>query len=125
MQPFHIYALIETKIKLIEMKRYLVFVLIFFLVFLINLNLVNALDYMDKYSSRGYYFDSGEYAEEAGIPGTEGLPAEVPTKVPFQETQVASQQTMSQFYTLVFQFFGMVILLILLIILIQTLISSQ
>lgn len=101
-----------------SMKKYILFYLIIFLVLIIQFNLVSASAtrchiYVDGICTTWYY-----YASEAEAPPS------APAEVPFQQTQILSQQIISQFITLVFQFFGMVLLFILLIILLQSLVES-
>jgi hypothetical protein len=96
-------------------------VLIFFLFFIIELKLVNADvrcrgGYINGICTSWYYYDSRTEGE---------VPEAQPTEVPFQETQTMSQWVLSQFFTLVFQFFGIVVLFIILIVLIQSIIESK
>jgi hypothetical protein len=66
----------------------------------------------------GKIFDYRDYE-------TEEIPEEVKTPRTFQETQTLSEWILSEFFTLTFQFFGIVILFIILIILLESIIESE
>jgi len=115
------------------MKKYAIFYLILFLVFILQLKLVSSLPtgachHTD--TSTGMCLDgttSGyQESEEAETP-PEAQP-EIPTetlKETMKENLLTASEISKIFFTLVVQFFGMVILFIFLVILIQMFIESR
>jgi hypothetical protein len=100
------------------MRKNAIFILIFFLVFILNFKLSLG----TQQCSCGFDTFTGECFEcEHYIPPPETVPPEVPQI--FQETQTASQRITSQLISLIFQFFGMVILFVILVLLLQTVIE--
>ena len=102
------------------MKKYLVFILIFFLAFSLHLKQTNASAttchiYIDGVCQSWYYFDSRDYVTEETV--------ETTTET-VQQVQPLGQEIMSQFISLVFQFFGIVILFFILIVLLESVIES-
>jgi uncharacterized membrane protein YhaH (DUF805 family) len=105
----------KNKIQMkMNRKEYVLFILTFFLVFILQFELVTA-----SLATRPRYYES-EVTEEVLPEAVQ--PLEVPETI--REAQTASQWILSQFFILVFQFFGIVILLIILIILLQVITES-
>jgi hypothetical protein len=98
------------------MRKKTIFTLIFFLVFILQFKLVNSLNTgqchnFDTSTGKcldGYIFDSSKYQEaQASAEETINEVAKPPVEIP------------TEFFTLVFQFFGIVILFIFLVILLE------
>jgi hypothetical protein len=98
-----------------KMKKYLVFVLIFFLVFSFQFKLANSLSPGEcRYYVDGICADEG-YSIEGEVPlETSGT---IETNVPSPEP--------AKFTTLIFQLIGIVVLFVVLIILVQEIIKSK
>lgn len=109
------------------MRKSFTIILIFFLFFILHFNLVKASAthctyYVDGICMSWYYFDSREYETEEAPPQQPQVPQ---PEVPFQETRTFVQNVPPEFITLLFQFFGIVILLIILVILLQSIIEVE
>ncbi|MEM5778380.1 MAG: hypothetical protein QXD43_03480 [Candidatus Aenigmatarchaeota archaeon] len=105
------------------MKKIIFIIFIFIIQFI---SLVNGLNIVTQSYEQHWQVTSQEeiYVSSGGF-HWQIIPTEEISEVPFRETRVAAREFTTELVTLIFQFFGIVVLLIVLIVLIQSLIEAK